>query len=499
MAYANYTTVSLRPYQEGAVFQLRRSFSEGNKRVMVYAPTGAGKSELAVGIAQLSLSKSKRVLFLVHRKDLVRQQVERFNRYGMDVGILQGENTWRPNSPVTVGSIQTFSSRRKFGWQFDFDMVIVDEAHLCAASKQYLDLFKSWNNVPIVGLSATPFSKGLGRQHDWGRVFEDMVIVSTIQALIEENYLVDCEIYAPSEPDLSKVRTVAGDYHEGDLGEAVNKADLIGDIVKNWNRLAKGHQTICFATNIAHSKNIVEQFTASGVSAVHADCYMPDEDRQEAIRKFRAGEVTVLSNVALFAEGFDAPETKCMILARPTKSLIRYIQMAGRVLRPAEGKDKALILDHSGTVKRLGFPTDDLPLELDDGKAKESKASKQKEKLPKVCTSCGYVDSKNRHTCPMCHFTPERKAGVEIQEGDLQRIKKAKITKDDKQAIYSALVARYNYFNSKKPMKQGWVANNYRGITGVWPRDLIWKEGPMLQRVESYLTHQRIKWAKGRA
>lgn len=496
MTEENFITVSLRPYQEKALADVRMNLAKGDKRVLVYAPTGAGKSELAVAVAQMARGKGNRVVFLVHRKDLVRQQVERFEKYGMAVGILQGQNTHRPHSNITVGSIQTLSSRKRFGWHFDFDVLIVDEAHLCAGSKQYQELFRSWSNLPIIGLSATPFSKGLGKLHQWGRLFESMVVVSTIRALVKDGFLVDCEIYAPSEPDLSKVRTLAGDYHEGDLAEAVDKPKLIGDIVTHWLRLASGKQTICFGTNIVHSKHIVQQFLNAGISAVHVDCYMPEEDRLDAVAKFRAGEVTILSNVALFAEGFDAPETSCMILARPTKSLIRYIQMAGRILRPAEGKDIALILDHSGTVRRLGFPTDDLPLELDDGKARKSLGSVQKERLPSVCSSCGYVDSRRQHKCPMCGFAPEKKAGVAVAQGELKKIQR-KFSTNEKQEIYSALVGKYEAeMAAGKSWKYGWPDAKYKTIVGKWPKGLARTPGPMTKMVDDWLVHERIRYIK---
>ena len=124
----------------------------------------SGKGEMAVALTQMALDKGKRVLFVVHRKDLVKQQWERFAKYGMNPGILQGSNTFRPHNDITVASIQTFSSRKKFGWDFDFDLVIIDEAHLCGGSKQYHEFLRTHNNLPVLGLTATPFSKGLGKQ-----------------------------------------------------------------------------------------------------------------------------------------------------------------------------------------------------------------------------------------------------------------------------------------------------------------------------------------------
>lgn len=491
MTEHNFTTVDLRYYQANAVQEARKFFAEGGKRLLVYAPTGSGKGEQAVAFAQLAYAKGKKVLFLVHRKDLVRQQAERFQKYGITTGILQGQNTFRPHSDITVGSIQTFSSRKGFGWQFNFDLVIVDEAHRCAGSKQYQALFKSWNNLPIIGLSATPFAKGLGKRHDWGVMFEKLIVVATIRDLIEQGYLVDCEAYAPSEPDLTGVKITAGDYNEKQLGIAVDKPGLVGDIVKHWHKLAKGQQTICFATNIAHSKHICEQFKATGVSVDHVDSYMAEEERNLIIDRFRFGETTVLCNVGILTEGFDAPATGCMILARPTRSLSLYIQMAGRVLRPHHDKDMALILDHSGTLARLGFPTDDLPLELDDGKPKKAEGSEKDDRpKEKVCSSCGYVDKKKRHKCPACGFAPEKKADVEVKEGELVKIKRR--TTQDKQEIYSALIG----YAEKKNYAIGWAKHKYHAITQVWPRGLAQTAGPMRPDVFKHIVSSNIRFAK---
>lgn len=486
--------VQLRDYQSNTIQAAKEKMREGKKRIMVYAPTGAGKGEIAVALAQMAVEKKRRVLFVVHRKDLVKQQWERFSKYGIYPGILQGANTHKPHSDVTVASIQTFSSRKKFGWHFDFDLIIIDEAHLCGGSQQYHEFLKQHNNLPCIGLTATPFSKGLGKDMGWGKLFEDMVVVTTIEDLITRKFLVDCEIYAPSEPDLKGVKIVAGDYHQKQLGNAVNKSELIGDIVDHWFKLASNQQTICFATNIEHSRSIVEQFNSKGVVARHVDCYMKEEERNTLVDQFKSGAIKVLSNVSLFAEGFDAPATACMILARPTRSLIRYIQMVGRVLRPSEGKSIALVLDHSGSVARLGFPTDPLPLELDSGTAKKTEKAEYTPKPPKICPRCKAVDKKRLATCPKCGFTAQAPLPKEHknQEGDLQKI--IKLPLESKQRIYSALVGHA----VRKGYQQGWTAHKYKRITGVWPKGLDYTPGPMIDFVHRIIVSEQIKFSRGR-
>jgi superfamily II DNA or RNA helicase len=359
--------------------------------------------------------------------------------------------------------------------------------------------------VPVVGLSATPFAPGMGKHYDElrGPLFEALVEAVTIRELIDLGFLVDCDVFAPADPDLAGVKTqrsIGGelDYNETQLAEAVDKPALVGDIVQHWQRLAAGKQTVCFASNIAHSQHIVAEFIRHGVKAAHLDYHHTDDERAEILDAFARGEITVLSNSALLAEGWDCPSTEVMILARPTKSLIRYVQMVGRVLRPARGKERALLLDHSGTVLRLGFATDDLPLELDDGKANTSASKKQDRKAsePKPCPSCKYVRPAGVHACPSCGFAPTRQSDVEVTEGDLVKIDrktKKPATPDRKQHVYSQLLQVCR----AKGYRPGWAANQYRAMFGVWPRGLRDVEAAPTGELLSWLKSQRIRFAKG--
>jgi superfamily II DNA or RNA helicase len=432
--------VQLRDYQTRTIVGLRNGLLAGLKRQIAYLPTGGGKTRIAASLFSNVTKRGKRAAFICNRIELVQQASDALSAHGIHHGIIQGQNSHTTHANVLVCSIQTLARRGIPA----IDFAIVDEAHTCAGSEAYRELFSRLNNIPIVGLSATPFSKGLGKEYKemFGPMFEAIVVGATIPELILGGYLVDVDIYAPSEPDLTGVKMVAGDYEEKGLGEAVDKPKLIGDIVAHYIRLAMGKRSIVFATNVAHSQHIVSEFQRQGIDARHVDGYMEEEERRPLIDAFKRGEFPILSNCSLLAEGFDCPETEVIILARPTKSLIRYIQMAGRALRPHHSKDKALILDHSGTVRRLGFPTDELPLILDDGKPKEKKES---ENLPKVCKSCFAVYPRGVKSCPCCGFEPVMTPQeIEQEAGELQKLEKKRqkaISREDKQGIYSALYA----------------------------------------------------------
>jgi len=484
---------SLRPYQLDAEHETRLALAGGLKRVALYLPTGGGKTLTATSIITKAVAKGRKVVFLANRKQLIQQTSAVLSRYGIAHGILQADNTRNLDAQVLVASIDTVHVR---GLPDDVGLLIIDECHGVAGSEKYRKLLATYNNVPVVGLTATPFAAGLGRHYNelGGALFQELVVGATIADLIADGYLVDCDIFAPSEPDLKGVKSSKGidgllDYNQTDLEEAADKPELIGDIVSHWVKLARGKQSVVFATSIAHSKHIVEQFQAAGVRAEHIDYWADDDERAAILGRFAHGETTVLSNVALLSEGWDCPACEVMILARPTRSLIRFIQMVGRVLRPADGKTRALLLDHSGSTARLGHPGDDLPLELDDGKLKASAREKKErtEPLPKACPSCSFMKPAKVHACPKCGFEPERQSDVLVGDGELVKVDRKKpIKRETGQWIYSQLLG----YAESKGYKSGWAFHKYFEFTG--------KEARGLRQVGAVPTPEILGWIKSR-
>lgn len=488
--------VTLRPYQAAAVQSLRLVLAGGAKRQMLYSPTGSGKTEIGMAIIQGAIAKGKRVVFLCNRIGLVGQASMRFHRSGIQHGIIQGENTRHIDSQVIVASIQTVARRG----MPDCDLIVIDEAHGVAGSKEFRKVIFDRSNVPVIGLSATPFAKGLGKHYVEisGPLFEALTVATSIQNLIDDGFLVDCEIYAPSEPDMTGIKTCKNsfgevDWSDADIGRAVDKPQLVGDIVTHWLKLSNGLPTVCFAANIAHSKHITESFRAAGVAAEHIDCYTNEEERAAILKRVETGETTVISNVGILTEGWDFPACRTMILARPTKSLIRYIQMIGRVLRPHHSKDKALVLDHSGTVQRLGFPTDDLPLELDDGKAKDAKQTAKEDPKPKVCGQCKAVNPPKTVVCPKCGNVAQKQNEVETIDGELSLVVKG-AKKADKQKVYSELLA----IKLAKGYSDGWLSHKYRAYFGVWPVGMVPVASEPSPEIKSWVTSQNIRYAKAK-
>lgn len=486
----------LRPYQANAIQSLRLSLASGSKRQVLYSPTGSGKTEIGISLIKGAVAKGKRVVFLCNRVHLVAQASKRFARAGIAHGVIQGDNTHSTHCSVIVASIQTVAKRG----MPDCDLILIDEAHGVAGSRDFRAVMFERNAVPVIGLSATPFSRGLGRYYPElrGELFESLIVAATIPELIDAGFLVDCDIYAPSEPDMTGIKTHRNafgelDFSDADVGRAVDKPALIGDIISHWLRLAADTPTVCFAANIAHSKHIVESFRAAGVAAEHIDCYTDEAERTAILARVESGDTMVISNVGILCEGWDFPACKTMILARPTRSLIRYIQMAGRVLRPHESKDRALILDHSGTVGRLGFPTDEFPLELDDGKPKKTSSAEQEKPEPKPCPSCAFVKPPRTPVCPKCGHASQRQHEIETEDGELEFVsRKKQAKKSDKQQVWSELLS----IRTAKGYADGWAANKYRAYFGVWPRGLQDVCAEPSPEIESWVRSQNIRFAK---
>lgn len=486
--------MQLRPYQVAAVNALRKCMADGARRVILSSPTGSGKTEMGFEIIRGAQAKGKKVAFLANRVHLVDQTCRRLSEAGFEYGVIQGDNTTSPWRSILVCSVQSVASR---GLP-DVDLLVIDEAHSTAGTAAYREVMKG---KPVIGLTATPYSKGLGKHYDdlGGPLFERVVVAARILDLIRDGHLVSADIWAPSEPDLTGVKITAGDYNEKDLGEAVDKPQLVGDIVDHWYRLANNTPTVVFATNIAHSKHICEAFQRQGVKAEHLDCYTSDSDRREILARISSGETTIICNAGVLAEGWDFPACKTLILARPTKSLIRYLQMAGRVLRPFPGKERAIILDHSGVVRRLGFPWGYFGQHLDDGKPQKSKPAQPKEAMPSPCPECKFMRPPKTTKCPSCGHETRKPNEVEHVDGELEQITSGEtpamkaLNSFGRASIYGQLC----YVARQREKGEGWIKANYKEIFGQWPNRQEYQLIEPTPELLSWLRHKQIQWAKG--
>jgi len=476
-------TYQLRPHQEIAISKIRDSFRRGHRTPLLQAPTGFGKTLIAVDIIKSALAKGKRVIFIVDRIQLIDQTSEAMDKHDIPHGVVQGDH-WRVNNePLQIASLQTFMKRRN---KPEADLIIVDEAH--GLYKSFVNFMtRTWNNLPYIGLSATPFTKGLGK------IYDDLIVVETTGSLIDKGYLSDFEAYG-APIDLKGVRTTAGDFNGADLEAKVNKKKLIGDVIKTWLRLGNDRQTVCFAVSVAHSEAIVDEFMANGVSAAHIDAHTTPEDRERILTAHAEGDIRILSNVGITTKGWDSPDTTCLIYARPTKSLMLHIQILGRVLRKSSCGTPALILDHGNNIARLGFPTDPLPEYLCSGEREEMEAKQQEktekaEQLPTPCEACHHISV--HFVCPKCGHKPAAMPDVETVDVKLAKLKQ--VEPSEKARWLGELLG----YARSKGMNDGWASHKFNEKFGHFPAKKIGIPAVAPSpEVLGYIKHLNIKWAK---
>ena len=484
----------IRPHQEAAIALLRESIRRGHRRPLLQIPTAGGKTYVASLIIKSALGRSKRVLFLVDAISLVDQTVNAF--YDADlhgISVIQSDHIMQDwSKPLQIASIQTLQRRKVMP---PAQLVIVDEAHRQNAWLQEIMESDEWADVPFIGLSATPWSKGLGNFYD------DLIIPCTMQELIDKGYLCGFRAYAAAHPNLAGVKTVAGDFHEGQLAEVMGDNVLIADIVRTWKLRGEGRPTIAFCVDRAHAMKVKLRFEQAGVPWGYIDAFTPREERAVIRRQLDDGEIKGVSNVGCLTTGVDW-RLGCIILARPTKSEILYVQMIGRGLRVNEGIPDCIILDHSDTTQRLGFVTDISHPTLCTAKKGEKQAPAPKPATPKECPKCSFLKPAKVQECPACGFKPERTSKLEEAEGELVQITKGKgkgkaaPTREQQQSW----LAQLNTIAGTRTYAPGWPAQIFKRKFGHWPEGLDRQaRAQVTQEVSNYVTGQMIRHAKGKS
>jgi DNA repair protein RadD len=476
---------SIRPHQQKALDMLRQSIGRGNRKVVLQLPTGAGKTYVASQIVAGARAKGKRVCFTVPFVQLIGQTIAAFEAEGIyDIGVIQANHCRTDYSqPIQIASLDTMTRRGVP----DADIVIVDECH------RQSGIIPAWMrddpNRVFIGLSATPWTRGMGD------IWDELVRPVTMQELIDQGFLAPFRVYAPSHPDLSGVKTIGDDYDKRGLERVMGESVLIADVVDTWLQRANGLPTIIFAVNLAHAEKIQAAFADRGVRFGYCHAKIDIAERQHMVNEMHRGDIAGIVNVGTLTTGFDG-DVRCVVLARPTKSESLFVQMIGRGLRTAPGKDHCLILDHSDNHARLGFVTSISHDRLLTGKEKAPKPREKEkpEQTPRECPSCGAV--KARGPCPACGFEPKRQSEIEFEEGELVEIapKAARPAMPDKQKFWSMALAV-----DQMRHKDGKLAKAlYRSKFGVWPRGL--HDHPIQPDAEffGYERSRRIAYAKGK-
>jgi len=365
-----------REYQRKSLEELREKLRQGKKRLILVAPTGAGKTTMAAMMIENAIKKGKRVLFIAHRRELINQASARMDNFGLNHGVIMGDDPRRNDSELLqVCSVSTLAVRRKKEGYPPADLIIVDECHR-TISASYIDIINSMPQAYVIGLTATPF-RADGKP--LGGIYEDYVISASINELIERGYLVKPRMFIGKSISVENAKISRGDYVFNEEMEE-NAIKLTGDLIKNWNEHAKDRRTIVFCISVQHSIETANKLNDAGIPAAHIDGNTPIKEREEILSNLKTGQIKAVSNCNVLTEGFDCPPVSCIILARPTKSRGLYIQMAGRGLRTFQGKEDAIILDCGGNAERHGPLTLDISPCLEEKKIK-AKKNKEKEEM----------------------------------------------------------------------------------------------------------------------
>jgi DNA repair protein RadD len=413
--------ITLHAFQQTAVAEIERHIAEGRRRLLLVAPTGSGKTVIASELIRRWVAQYRTVLFLAHRREIIQQTGAKLAANGVRHGIIMAEVDPRPMEAVQVASIDTLHVRGVRSSAMDLppaDLVVFDEAHR-ARGRTREHLIGLYPDAVLLGMTATP-CRGDGR--GLGNIFDVMVEAPQVAELIVGGYLVKSRVFAPVDPDLKGVRVEKGDYVISQLAGRMNTQALVGDIIEHWHRHGEQRRTIAFAVDVAHSVAIRNQFLSAGVPAEHLDGETPIPEREAILARLANGDTRVVSNCMVLTEGWDCPPVGCCILARPTKQMGLFRQMVGRVLRPADGKPDAVILDHSGAVFRHGLPEDHVSWTLDTDRRAENPAHEKRragaEPKLRECPSCAAIMIKP--PCSHCGWVPQPKArNVDFEDGKL--------------------------------------------------------------------------------
>jgi superfamily II DNA or RNA helicase len=327
-------------------------------------PTGTGKTVLFSEIVSMGFRKKKKILIVVHRKELVDQITNKLNSLNIDLGLIIAGKKADYSKIIQVASIQTLSRRD----HPEANLIIIDECHHSKADT-YQKLWEIYPTAKFLGVTATPVRLSGDGFDD---LFDELIESPPVSFFIQNKFLVPIKQLVGTHSDLSGVKKRQGDYVTSMLSNIMLDNGIMANLVESYQKHATGKSTIIFAVDIEHSKSVAKRFIEAGISAAHIDSQTPKDERASILDQFKSKKITVVSNVEIITEGFDFPECEAVQLARPTKSLALYLQMVGRVMRPANGKTEGIVLDNAGLWLEHGLATIDRSWSLAGYKKKTS-------------------------------------------------------------------------------------------------------------------------------
>lgn len=409
-----------KDYQQDIVNQVIST----NVSTLIQLPTGSGKTFIAKLITLEFTSKDQRVLFVTPQKNLMKQTFEEFK--SLRPQKVYGSESYDPNHLISISTLQTAVNRQ----DLNPDIIIVDEIHYGYSGKMLAELKEANPNSRIIGLSATPYDRDGVLLKGFDIILDDY----DVQYMIKHNHLVDVDAWTPISKDLigkiDKVPLVADEYDKNELGKLMGNPTAVLEVVNaTKEHIEKSKKTIVFAVNIKHAELLTEAYKKAGFSCEILHSKIDKSLNEEVVERFRKGYIKILVSVNMITTGFDVPDTDMAVIARPTKSQNLYKQMVGRILRTADGKTHATLLDCGG-VLRLGNPTDPIKervkSERGNGKHLCSFCGSERlspkninEKIYWVCSECGGKKEAKEariYQCESCNKYHGRNANLSMDQ-----------------------------------------------------------------------------------
>ena len=487
--------LKLRPHQAEVVDKLAQGFADGHRCQLLYAPTGFGKTEVAMAIMVEQAKQYKNVAMVLDRIVLVNQTSTRLGAYLINHGVMQADHwRYRPYEKIQVCSAQTLESRANFP---DVSMLIIDECHV--QRKQIIQFIKDRPDMKVIGLTATPFTNGLGD------VYTNVVGAKPTGDLIDEKWLTPLKIFIAKEIDMTGAAKVAGEWSQDETTK--RGMQITGDIVQEWinktNEVFGGpRKTVVFCSGVEHGRDLVRQFNEAGYNFKSISYKEDDEFKAQTIEDFSRPDTLINGLVAtdILTRGFDVSDVMIGVSARPfSKSFSSHVQQMGRVMRPYEGKAFGLWLDHSGNYLRFRKEWDKLfdegVTELENGSEVAKKEPTDQEKKEAKCPACGALWVWPDRTCGECGYEKPVKQVLNVP-GELTELETTKReVLSENQSFYSELL----YYAKMRGYKDGWAAHKYKEKYGVYPKGLHTNPQATSSKTANWIKSKNIAWAKSKA
>lgn len=475
--------MKLRPYQEQAIEQLRMQFKKSKKKVILCAPTGAGKTVIFSAMTQAAAQLKKNVLIVTDRIELLTQSGGALHALGIKPKEIKANKKPDLSEGVYTAMVETLarriSSPEYLAWFQALDLIIFDEAHKQPFNKLFEYIAEK---TYVIGATATPYREG--NQQSLSDFYQAIVEVVKISELIEQGYLAKPRSYGV-KIDMSQVKTTAGDYDLQQQADLYQSRKVYVGVVENYKKICDGKKTLAFAPTIASSQELQTEFKRKGYDCRHLDSNMATAERAEILKWYNDTPNAILCNVGILTTGFDAPTTQCVILYRATKSLPLFLQMVGRGARVTENKKEFFVLDFGNNIHEFKFWENDREWSL------EKKVKREGSAPVKECPSCSALLFASAKTCSECGHvferTKEEKERAELEE--LQKVPKAQAIREAKSANLDQL-AKMVKAGTIKPF---WVM--YNRITNrqealYFLRQIGYKDGWLyFQQQQGKFTH----------